>query len=275
MDNRIKREHTKKGTLIAAHRGVAGGNIPFNTISAFEAALIQGADILETDVIKSVDGEIFIFHVRHEKNHLNRNINLCGMTSDEIKMERYVNYDNNITDCAIPTLTQVLEQFKDRCLINLDHIWEGCFKETVDIVRYHNMVDQIIIKTPPKIQYLKMVEELAPDFMYMPIIKEKDEISEIIESMDINFVGAELVFACDSSPVIQLEQIEKYIAKGLILWGNAILYDYKVPLSADHTDDIAVQGEFDTGWGWFPDNGFHIIQTDWPMMLKQYLSKRN
>ena len=34
----------EKGVLIAAHRGVAGGNIACNTIEAFEAALIQGAD---------------------------------------------------------------------------------------------------------------------------------------------------------------------------------------------------------------------------------------
>ena len=31
----------EKGVLIAAHRGMVGGNIPHNTIPAFEAALNQ------------------------------------------------------------------------------------------------------------------------------------------------------------------------------------------------------------------------------------------
>ena len=34
-------------TLIAAHRGVAGGDIPGNTPEAFDTALCQGADMVE------------------------------------------------------------------------------------------------------------------------------------------------------------------------------------------------------------------------------------
>ena len=36
--------------LIVAHRGVSGGNIPCNTRAAYEIALKQGADMIETDV---------------------------------------------------------------------------------------------------------------------------------------------------------------------------------------------------------------------------------
>lgn len=35
--------------LIAAHRGVAGGNIPCNSIPGFKAALNQGFNIIQTD----------------------------------------------------------------------------------------------------------------------------------------------------------------------------------------------------------------------------------
>ena len=52
----------ENGILIATHRGVAGGNIPCNTIAAFEAALRQGADILEADLAPSGDGQLLIFH---------------------------------------------------------------------------------------------------------------------------------------------------------------------------------------------------------------------
>lgn len=59
-----------KGVLIAAHRGAVAGNVPFNTLEAFDAALLQGAHIIETDITKSRDGELFLFHPGQEHNHL-------------------------------------------------------------------------------------------------------------------------------------------------------------------------------------------------------------
>lgn len=271
--NKNLMEYLAKGTLIAAHRGVSGGNIPFNTLAAFEAALQQGADIIETDVIKSADSNIFVFHPKQEKHHLNQDICLSNMSSEDIRKIRYVNSDKNVTECSLPDLDETLEYLKGRCLINLDHGW-GCFEDMVRVVRRHNMQDQVLIKTEPKMKYLQMVEELAPDFMYMSLIKEKDECSEIIERMNINYVGAELVFATEDAEVIRPEYIEGQKKKGRFLWANAILFSYETPLSAGHTDDVAVTGNPDYGWGWLEDKAFDIIQTDWPGMLRDYLRRR-
>jgi len=274
--NKVLKEYLEKGTLIAAHRGASGGNIPFNTLAAFETALQQGADIIETDVIKSTDGKMFIFHLQQEFNHLNRDICLTKMTEEEIRKVRYVNFDNNLTECPLPDLDEALEYLKGRCLVNLDHGWDGdWFENMIRVVRRHNMQDQVLIKTPPTMKLLKMVEEQAPDFMYMPIIQEKDECSEIIEKMHINYVGAELVFAHEDAEIAQPEYIAQQQKKGRFLWVNAILYSYKVPLSAGHTDDVAVTGNPDHGWGWLVDRGFDVIQTDWPGMLREYLNKRS
>lgn len=275
QNNSLLKEYLKIGTLIAAHRGIAGGNLPFNTIDAFNAALIQKADIIETDVIKSADGVPFIFHIGQEINHFNRDdINLTEMTAEEIKKVRYVNADNNETFCAPPTLDEALESLKGRCLINLDHIWDGCFKETIECVRKHNMLDQVIIKTPLEDKYLDWVEEYASDFMYMPVINYKDENSDKIFERNINFVGVELVFNDDTSELVSPENIERYHKNGLFVWANAILFDSKVPLSGGHSDDVSIVGNFDNGWGWLIDRKFDIIQTDWPMLLKEYISNR-
>lgn len=275
QNNSLLKEYLKIGTLIAAHRGIAGGNLPFNTIDAFNAALIQKADIIETDVIKSADDVPFIFHIGQEINHFNRDdINLTEMTAEEIKKVRYVNADNNETFCAPPTLDEALESLKGRCLINLDHIWDGCFKETIECVRKHNMLDQVIIKTPLEDKYLDWVEEYASDFMYMPVINYKDENSNKIFERNINFVGVELVFNDDTSELVSPENIERYHKNGLFVWANAILFDSKVPLSGGHSDDVSIVGNFDNGWGWLIDRKFDIIQTDWPMLLKEYITNR-
>ena len=41
--------HARERIIITAHRGTFGGNIPCNTLAAYELALRQGADMLEID----------------------------------------------------------------------------------------------------------------------------------------------------------------------------------------------------------------------------------
>ena len=66
--------------------------------------------------------------------------------------------------------------------------------------------------------------------------------------------------------------IEKLHSKGLIIWGNSIVYDEKANISAGHTDDISLAGDLKMGWGWFVNKKFDVIQTDWCQMLKKYLN---
>ena len=54
------KEAASRRILITAHRGVSAGNIPCNTIPAYETALVQGADVLEIDVTMSGEGTLFI-----------------------------------------------------------------------------------------------------------------------------------------------------------------------------------------------------------------------
>ena len=41
--------HARERIIITAHRGTFGGNIPCNTLAAYELALRQGADMLEIE----------------------------------------------------------------------------------------------------------------------------------------------------------------------------------------------------------------------------------
>lgn len=272
-ENKLQKAIQEKGTLIAAHRGSSAGNIPFNTMEAFEAALYQGADILETDVIISKDGELFIFHTGKEKQHLNQDIRLEEMTGDEIRKLRYVNFDNDLTDYHIPSLDEFLDAFKDRCFINLDHGWPF-LPQVIDAVRRHGIEDQVIIKSPGKMEYAKIMEVLAPEMMFMPIYKEKDEMTEQLEQMNINFIGAEVVFAKEDSLLASAEYMEAHHKKGRILWVNSILYYYKAQLSGGHSDDVAMTGNPENGWGWLVDKGFDIVQTDWVLPLKHFIETR-
>ena len=92
--------------LAAAHRGVSGANIPFNSKTAFAIALAQGADIIELDVARSKDGELFVFHPGMEKPHLHLDCPLAELTSKEIAQLSFVNQD------GVPT-SYCVEKFED------------------------------------------------------------------------------------------------------------------------------------------------------------------
>ena len=258
---------------VAAHRGTAGANIPCNTIPAFDIALKGGASILEMDLFKSADGEIFIFHTGKEPYQLNKDIDLTQLNSNEIRQLSLINVDSNATHWGINTFDEVLEHFKGRCILNLDRIGT-CIPDVIKVVERHNMREQILLKHEPIPGILKIIEELAHDYMFMPIYMEEDIASEMIERMNINYIGAELVFKTEQSPVVQPEYIEKMKRNGKTLWGNAVLYNYMIPLSAGHTDDVSLIETPDKGWGWLVDHGFDIIQTDWTYQCCKYLKDR-
>lgn len=268
--NDLLRRTNEQGVLVAAHRGAAGANIPCNTIPAFEIALRSGATILEMDLFKSIDGEIFIFHTGKEPYQLGRKIDLTQMTAKEIRTLRLINVDFNATRHGINTFDEVLEQFKGRCILNLDRC--GAFLEdVVRCVERHNMREQILLKTAPDPAMLTAVETFASNYMYMPIYMEKDTATEAIEQMNIRFVGAELVFATEEAPVAQPDYIQAMRDKGLVLWGNGVLYNERVPLAAGHSDDVSMMGAPEEGWGWLAKHGFGIIQTDWAAQCASWL----
>ena len=99
------RETARGHKIIVAHRGVAGGNIPCNTMAAYEIALVQGADMIETDLSTTADGELVIFHPKMEKRHLNIDVDITKMSAEEVEKLRYVNYDDT------PTQFGILKQF--------------------------------------------------------------------------------------------------------------------------------------------------------------------
>ena len=117
----------EKGVLVAAHRGTSAGNIPPNSIAAFDIALKDGADVLEMDLFQSVDGEIFVFHTGKEPSHLDRHIHIEQYTAEEIRQMRLCNSDLIQTFLPVNSFDDVLEHLKGKCKVfRLIRIWQAC-----------------------------------------------------------------------------------------------------------------------------------------------------
>ena len=120
---------------------------------------------------------------------------------------------------------------------------------------------------------IRVLEELCPELPFMPVVSEEHPTHELLMSKNINYVGAEVLFTRDDSTVCSPEFMDMMHRDGKLVWVNSIIYDYKAQLSAGHSDDTALSESMDLGWGWLADRGFDMIQTDWPLMLIDYLKK--
>ena len=274
MDFNDRIAHAAAGRpLICAHRGVSAGNIPCNTLAAFSAALAQGADMIELDVTVSRDGRYFVFHPGKESAHLKSHKLISAMRAEKVKKLRYVNQDNDETQFRVEELCDILDFLKGKCYINLDKFWTDIPGLSQEIRRV-GVEKQIVVKTALKEKYLQPLKECAADFMFLPIVRNEDRVTDMLRTQGINCVGAEVLFESDTAPVASDAYISRMHDKGMILFANAIVYNYKEVLSAGHNDDISAAGEPERGWGWLIDRGFDIIQTDWCGMLKHFMDHR-
>ena len=266
------RQAAREHILLTAHRGVAGGNIPCNTIAAFSAALIQKADMIELDVGRSLDGTLYIFHEGCERVQLGTDRKFGEMTDQEIRELRYLNTDAVPTVHGVNTFDEAFEFLKGRCYINVDK-FNLYPDDIIRAIRRHDMMDQVVVKTPAKQMQLDVIEALAPEMPYIVIIDEEDRVTDEIAHRNVNFIGVETTFRTEESPVGTDAYREKMKKQGLLLWGNGIVFNHRRVLSAGHSDDISVTGDPDGGWGWLARKGFDIIQTDWPREAYLYLTK--
>ncbi len=261
----------KEKLIMVAHRGIWGGNIPCNTMAAYEIALKQGADMIEIDVDASADGQLFIFHPTMEMAHLHRQVTIGQLPSSEVKKLRYVNVDDTETQFGLETLDDVLENFKGRCYINIDKFCNHPV-EIGEAIRRHGMSQQILVKTSPDEEALTTIEEYCPDIQYMCMIEDPKEIDRV-KKHKLNYIGNEVLFQEDSSVFADREFIRQQHREGMLVWCNAIVYDYNRVISAGHNDDTSLIKDPQKGWGWIAERGYDFMQTDWMGMAVDYLTR--
>ncbi len=267
------REMCRENVLVAAHRGTWMGNVPCNTIMSFNAALKAGADIIELDISRSLDGTLFVFHPGTEPHYLHSEKLIADMRDDEIQALRLVNSDGAVTQYPVPLFDDVLEALKGRCVINVDKFF--MFPEDiVKVIRRHDMVDQVLVKSDPEERFYTLMEELAPDFAYMTFVMNVDRDSEMLLHRKINYLGAEAYFQTESAETATPEYHGKMHRMGLLTWANAIVFNYKTVHAAGHTDDLYTMDREDEGWGYLAKLGYNMIQTDWVGPCVDYLKKK-
>ncbi len=106
--------------LIIAHRG-ASSFAPENTTAAFRKAVELNADAIEFDVKLTKDGEMVIIHDQLLERTTNGSGKVIDCTYEELyRLDAGSFFSEEFKGEKIPLLKNVLEQFSDKLLINIE-----------------------------------------------------------------------------------------------------------------------------------------------------------
>ena len=139
-------------TAIWAHRG-ASAYAPENTIPAIQQAIEMGADGVELDVQRTIDGQLVVIH----DETINRTSNGFGRVADlTLEQLRLCNYSNGFVGhrkVQIPTLREVLELLEPtRLRINLElknsiELYPGMENDALAIVQDAGILHRVLFSS--------------------------------------------------------------------------------------------------------------------------------
>ncbi len=210
-----------------AHRG-ASAYYPENTMSAFYAGIEMNANGIETDIHKTKDGVLVMFHddtLERVTDHTGR---ICDHTYEELLGVNVYNNDKTKID-KVPAFDDFLKYFSFRNLtFAIELKQDNIEKETVDIIEKYGICDKVII-TSFSFEYLRRVKEYAPKYKIGYLYKDDDNALEKVLSIN----GEQL---CPYAKSITPEFVKEIKKTGLSIraWGVSDeeimrrLYDFGV-----------------------------------------------
>lgn len=148
------------GFVNYAHRG-ASEYTPENTMLAFYTGIYMGANGIETDVQRTKDGVLVLFHDDTVDRMTNGTGKLADFTLEEL---RALDITNNGYVDKIVVFEDFLQHFSFRDIVfAIELKGPGVEEETADLLRKYNMLEKTVV-TSSELEYLKKFRAYVPEF---------------------------------------------------------------------------------------------------------------
>jgi glycerophosphoryl diester phosphodiesterase len=198
--------------VVYAHRG-ASEYAPENTMSSFMMGVQMGANGIETDVRRTKDGVLVLFHDGDFKRVIGCEGRIADYTYEELMQFRVKNEKTDTEDIIIK-FEDFLRYLGFRDLHFAIELKEDLAAETIEMLERFNMKDKAII-TSFQFDYIKRVKELRPDWRIGYLVREVTD--EVLS--DLASVGGEQL--CPRAKFVNAEDVAKWHAMGLNVraWG--------------------------------------------------------
>lgn len=256
--------------MVAVHRGSGRGSIAENTSKAIRAALVEGAEMVEIDIIESTDGEFFLFHDGYEPMSFGIEQRLPQLSTAEIEALNYSWCISEPGGYPVEKLDDVLAEFPTT-FFNVDRSWRW-WPGLLDRMAAKGNISHLVVKCPMLPDALGALSQHPAPFPFIPIVRTPAEVEEVIADENLNTVGFELLAGDLAHPFADRHYIARLRERGFVVLLNALNLGDRVPLFAGFDDETSLLIDPARGWGELADRGADIIQTDWPGPLRAYLA---
>lgn len=241
-----QREHVQ----ICAHRGY-WKDAPENSIKAVTLAIDNKIDMIELDVRMSKDGKLILMH----DATIERTTNGTGKVS-ELSYKELSSYnlyhDGELTDERVPLFKDILSTARGKIYIDID-VKISDYKAVYDLVKQYGMLSQVLF-TVYDVAAAKKVVNLDKKAILLPVIYEMEDLENYLT-------------ICKPLPVAQFNSaaftdgiLAKASENGVFLFKNIYINTNTTPTSDNYKQVKA-----------FLAKEGSIIQTDYPVELKEYL----
>ncbi|GAA3096072.1 glycerophosphodiester phosphodiesterase family protein [Rhizobium viscosum] len=262
-----------RSCAIVAHRGAWHG-APENSLAAIEKAIAVGSDIVEIDVRKSADGELFLMHddTLLRMAGIDRDAETFTMAELQAIALREDNGGEGraFTDQRIPTLKQVFETIRGRIFADLDLKDRGLFSEVATCAREMGVASSVDLKTTvmtrEDLDWVRAQNIEGVPFMAMAYFTAGDVSERLSLLSEIKPFMCELRF--DHLDTIASNR-QLFRNANMAIWFNTL----DMAASGEWTDPRALI-EPDAVWGRLMGAGVSTIQTDEPAALRAYIKTR-
>ena len=275
-----EKENKNEYVWVAAHRG-DWIYAPENSIPALEHAIFFGADMIETDVRLTKDGKIIMMHDYSVDRTTDGKGTIAALTFEEIQKLHLRNNFGGMTDLKVPTLEEYIQVAKDKILLYLDkagydlpgHEQGHLVKELLKILKTHNVLEQsvFVLDWP----YSKAKEIFGDDLkkvIYVPVIEDKiPNLSAYVNEYIQKLRPVAFQFRMESLDSETYKQLPKVLESGSKAFVAATWDEH----TANHSDLVSIFQRPSAGWGWLLEQGFSILETNYPKDLMQYLHSEN
>ena len=251
VNDKIK-ERTKTEILVCAHRAYHK-LAPENSIASIEKAIEANIDIVEVDVSATKDGVLILMH----DNSIYRTTNGQGYVSDLTFAEinkLFLKINDSVTTHKIPTLNEVLAVAKDKVILNLD-IKNVEISKLYQQLKLYNMQNEVFSFIWDR-EKIKAMIAIDSTYAVLPEVSNREEIAYYLEN-----VVSKLQHFNEQS--FTNENVTWAKTQGIEIFMNS-LFEIDTEFVNGNTRNIDK----------IIDLKPTIIQTDLPLLLKEYLKSK-
>ncbi len=266
--------------FVAAHRA-DWKYAPENSLQALQNALFFGADIIETDVHRTRDGHFVMMHDATVDRMTNGTGRIADMTLEEVRRLRLRTNWGQSTQMPVATLEEYIEETRGRAHLYLDKAGidplgteEGTtVRALLDVLRRHGVLQETMFVLDWPYEKARRIFGTALDsVIYCPVIEDRipnlaayvDEYVRELHPVAFQFRMASL----EGESYRLLPRVLNSGSRAFVAstWPNH---------TAGHDDLVSIFQRPSEGWGWLIEQGFTILETNFPKDLIQYLQSEH